>query len=111
VYVEGHYTRVDKQLIFERCVNSSPCTDKIDAYAAEEFSPGRLTITGNAIDAGDPAFFQANQFYFNDIGPDGKSIVPYVIGAPDLGAYESCQPATHYGPRATCRRSHVNAVF
>lgn len=27
------------------------------------------------------------------------SIVPYIAGAPDLGAYELRQPATHYGPR------------
>ncbi len=43
-----------------------------------------------------------NQFFLNDIAPDGKPIVPYVKGvAPDLGAYEFDQAAlTHYGPRA-----------
>ena len=102
VYAEGHYTRVHKETVLDLCVQNSPalCADTLDAYVRAEFSSAQLGVAGEAIDAGDSDFFEANQFYLNDISADGRSIVPYVQGAPDLGAYELGQPVQHYGPRA-----------
>ncbi|HVM97903.1 MAG TPA: hypothetical protein VMT89_16025, partial [Candidatus Acidoferrales bacterium] len=102
VHTEGHFLHVNKESTFALCAydDSQACANAIDAYAANEFSSDRLVLApSGAVDAGDPGFFAANQFYLNDLSADGQSIVPYVVGAPDLGAYEAGQPSTHFGPR------------
>jgi len=102
VVPSGHFLHVNKESIFALCAqdNSQTCASAIDTYAADEFSSDRLVLaTSGAVDAGDPTFFAANQFLLNDLSSNGQSIVPYVLGTPDLDAYELGQAATHYGPR------------